>query len=94
MIYGESVKKGFLSQGLWAYSRHPNFAAEQAIWVSFYLFGVSASGQWLNPTLIGPVLLIFLFAGSSWLTEWISSSKYPEYSEYRGKVARFIPLSK
>ncbi len=92
MIYGESVKRGFLSQGLWAYSRHPNFAAEQAIWVSFYLFGVSASGQWLNPTLIGSVLLIFLFSGSSWLTEWISSSKYPAYRDYKTKVARFIPF--
>lgn len=94
MIYSESVKKGFLSQGLWAYSRHPNFAAEQAIWVAFFLFGVAASGRWLNPTLTGAVLLIFLFAGSSWLTEWISCSKYPAYIDYRKKVARFIPFIK
>ena len=71
-----------------------NFAAEQAIWVAFYLFGVAASGRWLNPALTGAVLLILLFAGSSWLTEWISSSKYPVYNDYRKKVARFIPFFK
>lgn len=94
VIYSKSLKNGFLSEGLWAYSRHPNFAAEQAIWVAFYLFGVAASGRWLNPTLTGAVLLILLFAGSSWLTEWISSSKYPVYNDYRKKVARFIPFFK
>ena len=31
-----SVKRGFVTSGLWAYSRHPNFACEQTTWcVSF-----------------------------------------------------------
>ena len=33
-------KTGFLDKGLWAYSRHPNYFAEQAVWVCFYLFSV------------------------------------------------------
>ena len=28
------VKTGFVTRGLWAWSRHPNFAAEQTFWVS------------------------------------------------------------
>lgn len=28
------AKKGYVNRGLWAWSRHPNFAAEQAFWVS------------------------------------------------------------
>jgi steroid 5-alpha reductase family enzyme len=27
-------KRGFVSRGLWAWSRHPNFACEQTFWVS------------------------------------------------------------
>jgi len=87
----ESLKKGFLTQGLWKYVRHPNFASEQAIWISFYLFGVAASGKWINLTLPGPVLLVLLFIGSSIMTEKISSSKYPEYSTYQKEVPKFIP---
>jgi len=90
--YSESLKAGFFRQGLWKYSRHPNFACEQGVWISFYFFGVAASGQWINYTIAGPVLLVLLFIGSSQLTESISSSKYPEYAEYRQKVPKFIPL--
>jgi len=73
VLYSESIKKGFMTQGAWKYVRHPNFASEQLIWISFYLFGVAASGQWINYTLAGPLLLVLLFAGSSRLTESISS---------------------
>ena len=88
---GESLRKGFLTEGLWKYVRHPNFASEQAIWISFYLFSVAASGQWINFTLIGPVLLVILFIGSSVMTEKISSGKYPDYSTYQKEVPKFIP---
>lgn len=91
--YGKSIEKGFMTEGLWKYVRHPNFTSEQAIWVNFYFFGVAASGQWINITLLGPVLLILLFAGSSRLTESISRSKYPEYAEYQKRVSRFLPHS-
>jgi steroid 5-alpha reductase family enzyme len=89
--YCSSLKKGFLSEGLWQYVRHPNFAAEQGVWLSFYLFGVSASCSWINPALAGPVLLILLFQGSTLFTERISSGKYPDYGEYQKNVPKFIP---
>lgn len=90
--YGESLRAGFFTQGLWKYSRHPNFACEQGVWISFYFFGVAASGQWINYTIAGPVLLVLLFIGSSQLTESISCRKYPEYAVYQRKVPKFIPL--
>ena len=85
-------KKGFLSKGLWAISRHPNYFAEQAIWISFYLFSVAASGQWLNWSAAGCLLLVILFQGSSGLSEEISASKYSDYKEYQKRVPRFIPF--
>ncbi len=81
-----------MTEGLWKYVRHPNFASEQAIWISFYFFGVASSGQWINLTLAGPLLLVLLFIGSSRLTESISSKKYPEYNAYQKEIPKFIPL--
>lgn len=89
--FKESLRKGFMTEGLWKYVRHPNFTSEQLIWISFYFFGVAASGQWINFTLAGPIMLILLFIGSSQLTESISSRKYPEYAIYKKEVSRFIP---
>lgn len=85
------VTKGFLDRGLWSISRHPNYFAEQSIWFCFYLFSIAASGQWINWSVAGCLLLIVLFAGSSNLSEDISSSKYPEYADYQKRVSRFIP---
>jgi steroid 5-alpha reductase family enzyme len=90
-VYGKSLDKGFMSEGFWKHVRHPNFASEQAIWASFYFFGVAASGKWLNFTIAGPILLILLFIGSTAMTERISSGKYPEYKNYQKAVPKFIP---
>ena len=86
--------KGFIDSGLWAYMRHPNYFGEQLTWVSVYLVGVSASGQWINWTIGGVILLILLFRGSSDFSEGISSGKYPAYKNYQERVGRFIPKIK
>lgn len=87
-------KKGFLNKGLWALSRHPNYFAEQGVWISFYLFSVAASGQWLNWSISGCLLLVVLFQGSSEFSEEISAGKYPEYKDYQARVRRFLPIPK
>lgn len=82
---------GFVKTGLWKYSRHPNYASEQSIWVVFYLFSVSATGAWINWTMAGCLLLMVLFQGSADFSEGISMGKYPAYEEYVKRVGRFIP---
>lgn len=72
-------KLGFLwHSGLFQYSRHPNFFAEQAMWWVIYLFSVAAvqeaSGMndlstYLNWTIATPIVLMALFQGSTALTE-------------------------
>ena len=39
----EDLKRGFITGGLFRYSRHPNFACEQANWYFFYVFGCIAT---------------------------------------------------
>lgn len=84
-------KKGFTHTGLWKIMRHPNYAAEQAVWISLYFFSVIATGQWINWSITGCLLLILLFQGSSDFSEKISASKYPEYKDYIKKTGRFFP---
>ena len=83
--------KGFNTTGLWGRSRHPNYFAEQSIWASFYLFSIAAGMGIINWSIIGALLLIVLFQGSSSLAEEISSGKYPEYADYCRSVPRFFP---
>jgi steroid 5-alpha reductase family enzyme len=85
---------GFVRSGLWSLVRHPNYAMEQAIWIVFYGFSVIATGEWVNWSMAGCVLLVILFKGSSDFSESISEAKYPEYKEYQKTVPRFIPFTK
>jgi len=88
----EKFRKGFAHTGLWGKMRHPNYAAEQSVWIVFYFFSVSATGNWLNWSVIGAILLVLLFWGSSNFSESISTRKYPDYEEYRKRVSRFVPF--
>ena len=89
--------KGFNTVGLWSRSRHPNYLGEQGFWVSFYLFAIIAGETHLgifNWTIVGAMLILLLFLGSSTFGESVSSSKYPEYQNYQKKVSKYIPLKK
>ena len=46
-------KRGFVTTGLWSFSRHPNFTCEQLIWITFYFIGASANGSLLNWSIVG-----------------------------------------
>ncbi|MCH2023797.1 MAG: DUF1295 domain-containing protein [Saprospiraceae bacterium] len=85
---------GFVRTGLWSIVRHPNYSGEQAVWIVFYLFSVIATGEWINWSIAGCLLLLILFKSSSDFSEEISAQKYPEYENYQKKVPRFIPFTK
>lgn len=93
-------KRGFLTTGLFAYCRHPNYAAEQALWIVFHLFGANAKwassngdvwGALTNAGGLGCLLLVLLFQGSALFSEGITASKYPDYKLYQQQVPKFIP---
>ena len=82
----------FLRTGLYRYSRHPNYFCELGMWWTFYLFAVSASGEWLHWTGWGFILLTLLFLSSTPLGETISCGKYPTYKDYQASVPRIVPI--
>ncbi|AKF02924.1 DUF1295 domain-containing protein [Sandaracinus amylolyticus] len=89
---GERVEHEFLTNGLFRFSRHPNFFCEQGMWWAIYLFSVAAGAGWANWTIVGAVLLSLLFQGSTTFTEQITVSKYPAYREYQKTTSRLLPM--
>lgn len=87
----KDLDRGFLTKGLWAYSRHPNFAAEQSVWVGLYFWSCYVTETFYNWSGVGVICYLILFQASTWFTELLSSNKYPEYKEYRKKVGMFVP---
>jgi len=82
----------FPREGLWRYSRHPNYFGEIAVWWGVYLFSVAATGEWLNWTIIGPITINGLFVGGSVrITEEHELRRKPEYAEYQRTTSRLIP---
>lgn len=96
---GGHLEPGFVTTGLFRFSRHPNFFFEQAQWWMIYALGAvaaSGAGLWggvLNASIVGAVLLTVLFIGSTIFTESISAAKYPAYAEYRRRTSMLVPLS-
>ena len=86
--------KGFNTVGLWRVSRHPNYFAEQGTWCAFYVFSIGGGIGIINWSIIGALLLIVLFQGSSAFAEEISAAKYAEYTRYCQKVSKFFPGKK
>jgi steroid 5-alpha reductase family enzyme len=97
---GGALEPGFVTTGLFRYSRHPNFFFEQAQWWMIYAIGAVAAtaaglGAWggvVNWTIAGAALLTVLFIGSTIFTESISAAKYPAYARYRRTTSMLVPL--
>jgi len=85
------MDRGFGTSGLWRYSRHPNFLAEQTIWVLLYQWCCYETNTLFNYAAVGAASYLILFQSSTWLTEKISAGKYPEYKEYQQRVGKFLP---
>jgi steroid 5-alpha reductase family enzyme len=81
---------GVMDQGLWRYSRHPNYFGEFCVWWGFFLFAVAAGGWW---SVFGPALLTFFLLKVSGigLTEKGITNRRPAYQAYIDRTSAFIP---
>ncbi|WP_167108347.1 DUF1295 domain-containing protein [Mycobacterium sp. DL592] len=81
-----------MDQGLWAWSRHPNYLGELGFWVSMALFGVAASPAdwwWL---FVGVAAMLAMFLGASIpLMEKRSLERRPHYQAVIDTVPKLIP---
>ncbi|MFN2166177.1 MAG: DUF1295 domain-containing protein [Anaerolineae bacterium] len=79
-----------MDQGLWRYTRHPNYFGEACIWYGFYLFALAAGGWW---AIVSPVLMTWLLLRVSGvlLLEKDITERRPAYRDYIARTNAFIP---
>ena len=81
-----------MDQGLWAYTRHPNYFGEFLIWWGIFLITLSTPNSWW--TVVSPVIitLVLLKMTGIPLTEETMKAKRPEYVDYIKRTSAFFPL--
>ncbi len=79
-------------EGLWAYSRHPNYFFEWVIWLSYIALGLLAPMGWLT-IVPAAVILLFLTRMSGIPNNEAQNlrSKPEAYRVYQSEVSAFFP---
>jgi len=79
-----------LNNGLWHYTRHPNYFGDSAVWWGFGLMVISTGSYWFVAGSIIMTLLIVKVSGVVLLEKSLNNQK-PEYKDYILKTSSFIP---
>lgn len=85
-----AANKGMvLNQGVWRYTRHPNYFGDSAQWWAYYLIALAAGGWW---TIFSPILMTVLLMRVSGVTLLEKSLETrPGYKEYVEQTSAFVP---
>jgi steroid 5-alpha reductase family enzyme len=79
-------------EGLWRYSRHPNYFFEWLVWVAYALFAVaSPGGYW---AFVAPAVMLFLLfrvTGIPATEAHALRSRGADYREYQATTSAFLP---
>jgi len=78
--------------GLWRFSRHPNYFFEFLVWVGFFLFALPSYGGII--AIISPLLVLLLLvkvSGIPLAEEQSLASKGDLYREYQRTTSAFVP---
>ena len=87
--------KEFITSGLWAWSRHPNYFGEITLWIGVTLIALPVLSGWQLVTLISPVFVYILLTKISGIPllenrgmkKWGSD---PEYIDYVNRTPALI----
>ncbi|HUX11416.1 MAG TPA: DUF1295 domain-containing protein [Spirochaetia bacterium] len=87
----------FISQGLWKYSRHPNYFGETLLWWGLFVYVIPILSGALFLAVLGPVFItvLLLFVSGIPLLEKRSDERWgadPAYAEYKRRTSLFVPL--
>ena len=92
----EENKDKFITSGLWAKSRHPNYFGEIMLWTAIALIALPSLGGAQYLTLISPIFTYILLVHISGvrMLEDMGNKKWghlEEYKDYKDKTPRIIP---
>ncbi len=90
-------KGHWMDQGLWKYSRHPNYFGEILVWWGLFIIAVPALKGLAWLTVLGPVAitLLLLFVSGIPLLEKSSEERYgkdPEFRKYKERTHLLLLL--
>lgn len=88
---GDSTNQGrVMDQGLWRYSRHPNYFGEFCVWWGMFLMALAAGGWW---SIVSPLLMSILLLKVSGVTllEKDIHLRRPDYRDYVARTHAFFP---
>jgi steroid 5-alpha reductase family enzyme len=81
----------FINEGLWKYSRHPNYFGEIAFWFGLWVLMMSIEpSYWWSSIGFIAMLIMFRFASIPMMEEKNLKSK-PGYKNYMSEVSMIIP---
>jgi steroid 5-alpha reductase family enzyme len=87
----DPANKGkIMDRGLWAWTRHPNYFGDSAVWWGLWLISIAG---WVSlATVLSPVAMAYflVYATGARLTEKIMADR-PGFSEYRSRTSFFVP---
>ncbi len=92
-----SANKGsFISSGLWAWSRHPNYFGEILLWLGIAVIALPALTGWQWVTLLSPVFVYVLLTRISGIPMLEASAERrwgddPDYQAYKAATPVLIP---
>lgn len=86
-------KGSVCDEGLWRYSRHPNYFFEWLIWVAWALYGAASPGGWMG-WLSPALMLYFLFrvTGIPATEAQALRTKGEAYRRYQARTSAFVPM--
>ena len=89
----------FINEGLWSFSRHPNYYGEITLWLGIALIAFPVLQGWQLLTLISPIFVYILLTRISGITmlERRADKKWgddPEYQLYKQTTSSLIPMFK
>ena len=87
----------FIANGLWRYSRHPNYFGEILVWWGLFLYAVPFLHGAAFAVVIGPIFItvLLLFVSGIPLLERSADRKYgddPAYRDYKRRTSILVPL--
>ena len=84
---------GTIRDGLWKYSRHPNYFGEVLFWLSMIPFAIPGGFLERQPALVlaGPIAMALFFRFSCWLMDVRSLERRPEYQQIVDEVNAMVP---
>ena len=82
-----------MRDGLWRYSRHPNYFFQWLTWVAYALVALAAPYGWLGLSAPVAMLLLILFVtGIPPAEEQALRSRGEDYRRYQRETSAFVPL--